>query len=226
MLAFADRFIYDGVIWTNLHFTVIQVADFFARYDDKVAFTNFNWARLRPWRECAADFFDAGIFENEIWEIDHVRVEYMALPGMEEGYQFRALLFAAWLAVQLEWEHVQSTPGLDSASMEFKDKKGNPVIAELDHAAADFRPASRGLQRVIMSVQNSERFNSFIVERDHQERLMILRHEDKQNKSVLRTFPHADSTPADLLYRELGRRMRNRVFEKTFKMASALLQTI
>lgn len=225
MLAFADRFIYDGVNWTNLHFTVMQVADFFTRHEEKVAFTNFNWARLRPWRECAADFFDAGMFEEEIWELDHVRIEYMSLPGMEEGYQFRALLLLSWLAVQLEWEAIQGSPGIDEIRLEFKDKRGLPVFTELVMLTQTAQ-ASQGLQRVVMEVQKTDRFHSFIVERDHVDRLMVLRHDDKQTQRVLRTFPHADSRSSDLLFRELGRRMRTRVFEKTFKMASSLLQMI
>ena len=225
MLTYADRFIYDGVTWTSIHYTVQQVADFLGRYDEKVGFTNFNWARLRPWRESAADFFDAGMFENEIWELNHLRVEYMSLPGFEEGYQFRSLLLVAWLAVQLEWEPLQSTPGIDEVRLEFKDKKGNSVLAEMIQLPQSTQ-TSQGVQKVILSVQNPARFHAFTIERDYKERLMILRHEDKEGATVLRTVPHADSTTADLLYRELGRRVRNRVFEKSFKMASALLQMI
>src|SRR5262249_10638759 len=73
-LTFADRFIYDGVGWTNLHFTVPQVADFISRYDDKIAFANFNWSRLRPWRDGIADFFDPGMYEKHVWDIRRVRV--------------------------------------------------------------------------------------------------------------------------------------------------------
>ncbi|MEI6233711.1 MAG: glucose-6-phosphate dehydrogenase assembly protein OpcA [Planctomycetota bacterium] len=225
MLAFADRFIYDGVNWTNLHFTVMQVDDFFTRHEEKVAFTNFNWARLRPWRECAADFFDAGMFENEIWELNTVRIEYMSMPGMEEGYQFRALLLLSWLAVQLEWVPETGTPGMDDVRLEFKDKRGENVNAELVMLPQS-TPTSQGLQRVVMSIHTADRFHAFIVERDHHDRLMILRHDDTHTQRVLRTFPHADSKPSDLLLRELGRRQRSRVFEKSFKLASNLLQMI
>ena len=225
MLAFADRFIYDGVNWTNLHFTVMQVADFFTRHEEKVAFSNFNWARLRPWRECAADFFDTGMFENEIWELNLVRIEYMSLPGMEEGYQFRTLLLLSWLAVQLDWEPIQGMPGMDEVRLEFKDKRGATVCAELV-LLPQSTETSQGLQRVILSANTPSHSHSFIVERDHHDRLMILRHQENGNQHVLRTFPHADSKASDLLFRELGRRMRNRVFEKSFKMASVLLQMI
>ena len=224
-LTFADRFIYDGIGWTNLHFAVLQVADFISKYDDKVAFTNFNWSRLRPWREGIADFFDAGMYEKEVWELRHVRVGFMSLPGSEEGYQFRALLIVAWLAVQLEWEPVTGRPGVEQAGLEFRDKKGDPVYADLVMLPQS-GPTSQGLQDIVLSARSGEHTHEFIVEREHEEHLMILRHKDNASESVLRTVPHADSSTADLLYRELGRRVRNRVFERSFKMASKLLDMI
>ena len=224
-LTFADRFIYDGVHWTNLHFTVLQVADFISRYDDKVAFTNFNWSRLRPWREGIADFFDPGVYEREVWEVRHVRIGFMALPGSEEGHQFRALLLLAWLAVQLEWEPVAGRPGIEQADLEFRGKNGDPVHTELVMLPQS-GPTSQGLQQVVLSSGSGETRHEFIVERDHEEHLMILRHRDASTESVLRTVPHADSSIADLLHRELGRRVRNRVFERSFKMASRLLDMI
>lgn len=224
-LAFTDRFIYDGVNWTNLHFTVLQVADFISRYDEKVAFTNFNWSRLRPWRESIADFFDAGMYEQEVWSIRQVRVGFMSLPGSEEGYQFRALLLVAWLAVQLEWEPVTGRPGIEQAGLEFRDKQGEAVHVELG-LLPQSGPMGQGVQHVILCATRGEHTHEFIVEREHEEHLMILRHKDDASESVLRTVPHADSSTADLLYRELGRRVRNRVFERSFKMASRLLDMI
>jgi glucose-6-phosphate dehydrogenase assembly protein OpcA len=222
---FADRFIYDGVGWSNLHFTVLQVADFVTKYGDKVAFTSFNWSRLRPWREGVADFFDAGMYEKEVWDIQQVRIEFMSLPGSEEGYQFRALLMVAWLAVQLDWEPISGRPGLEHASIEFRDRKGDPVLADLVMLPQS-GPTSQGLQDVVLTAGTGAEAHEFIVEREHAERLMILRHKDATSESVLRTVPHADSSVADLLHRELGRRTRNRVFEKAFKMASTLLEMI
>lgn len=224
-LTFADRFIYDGVNWTNLHFTVLQVADFISKYGDKVAFTNFNWSRLRPWRESIADFFDAGMYEKEVWDIQQARVDFMSLPGSEEGYQFRALLLVAWLAVQLDWEPVAGRPGVEQAGLEFRDKKGDPVHAELVMLPQS-GPTSQSLQSVVLTSRSGEHTHEFVVEREHGEHLMILRHRDDAGESVLRAVPHAHSSTAELLYRELGRRVRNRVFERAFKMASKLLDMI
>jgi glucose-6-phosphate dehydrogenase assembly protein OpcA len=225
VLTFADRFIYDGANWTNLHFTVLQIADLMERYSQTVGFTNFNWSRLRPWRENTAGFFDVGMFDKDIWDIQRVRVEYMALPGSEEGFEYRALLFVAWMAAQLEWTPVRGTPGAQRAHLEFTSKKGAPVDAELI-LLPQTTPTAQSIQRVLIETIHEGKKLELSIERDHKDHLEILTAQSQTNRSVLRKVPHADSSLADLLYRELGRRGRNRIFEKSFKLAANLLQLI
>jgi glucose-6-phosphate dehydrogenase assembly protein OpcA len=222
-LSFVDRFIYDGVGWSDLHYTVTQVADFIERYNEKVGFTNFNWARLRPWRESTADFFDAGLFENEIWDIHHLRVEFMAAPETEEGQQFRALLYVSWLAVQLEWTPERGIPGTDYAQLQFTSKKGASIDVEIV-MLPQTTAGGRGLQKVILSAGKDGVIREFIIKRDHEQQLMVMAVNKDGAQTVIRKVPHTESSDADLLYRELGRRVRNRVFEKTFKMAAIGLQ--
>jgi glucose-6-phosphate dehydrogenase assembly protein OpcA len=221
MLAYADRFIYDGANWTNLHYTVVQVSDLVERFKETVGFTNFNWSRLRPWRENTAAFFDTGLFDKQLGDIQRLRVEYMALPGMEEGFEFRALLFVAWMAGQLEWQPARGVPGAELARLQFNNKKGATVDAELV-LLPQSASGAQSIQRVTISLPGQE----LGIERDHKDHLEVLTSRGQNGVSVLRKVPHADSSVADLLYRELGRRGRNRVFEKSFKLASELLQMI
>jgi glucose-6-phosphate dehydrogenase assembly protein OpcA len=225
MLMFTDRFIYDGVTWTDLHYTVPQVSECVGKHKERVGFSNFNWSRLRPWREYAAEFFDVGVFEKELQEISRVRVEYMALPGQEEGYQFRALLFIAWLAVQLEWEPVQGKPGQDQALLQFKNSKGEFIDTELV-MLPQTSSASQSIQKVVMETKKDANPCKFSIQRDHKEHLMLMTCCRNGIESVFRKVPHSDSGVAELLYRELGRRMRNRVFERSFDMAARLIQLI
>ena len=225
MLMFADRFIYDGTNWTNLHYTVRQVADCIDRYQSKVGFTNFNWARLRPWRDCTADFFDLGLFPDDVWKINRVRIEFMSKPGSEEGFQYRSLLYLAWLAVQLDWMPVRGMPGVDLAQIEFTNKAGAPVDAELVLIPSN-NGTGQSIQKVVLGIHRPECMREFMIEREHREHLMTLSCRDEKGLTELRKVPHADSTNADLLHRELGRRVRNRVFERTFKMAANLLQMV
>jgi len=225
MLVFADRFIYDGAKWSNLHYTVLQVADLIQKWQDKVGFTNFNWSRLRPWRENTADFFDRGLFEQDIWNIRRVRVEFMSVPGFEEGNQYRALMYVAWLAVQLEWTPVRGMPGMDVAQIQFTDKRGQVIDAELA-LMPQSSAMSQSIQKIIIGSEVGGQKNSFTLARDHERHLIDMSVNKNGAEDILRRAPHADSTKAELLHREMGRRVRNRVFERSFKMASELLQTI
>jgi glucose-6-phosphate dehydrogenase assembly protein OpcA len=223
MLAFADRFIYDGVSWTDLHYTVPQVSDCIERYKDNVGFSNFNWSRLRPWREYAADFFDPGMFE--IRDLNYVRVDFMALPGYEEGYQFRALLFISWMAAQLEWEPVQGKPGVDLALIQFKNPRGDLINTELA-MLPQTSELSQSIQKITMGVRRPDDPQEFTIHRDHKDHLMVLSCNRQGTTSIVRKVPHIDSSPAELLYRELGKRTRNHVFEKSFRIAARLIQMI
>lgn len=226
MLTFVNRFIYDGVTWTDLSYTVPQVSECFEKYKDLVGFTNFNWSRLRPWREYAADFFDPGLFEEEVWDINRVQVEYMALPGMEEGYRFRALLFVSWLATQLEWKPIQGKAGNNIVSFQFENKKGVKVDADL-LLIPQTSEMGQSIQKITMGIENKDKSQQFIIQRDHADRVMTLTTCQNQNNcSILRKVPHVDSSPAELLFRELGRRIRHGTFEKSFKLASTLVQMI
>lgn len=100
------------------------------------------------------------------------------------------------------------------------------ACAALGVSAAAIGPTSQGLQLVVLSAGGDEDAHEFTVERDHDEHLMLLRHRDRGDETVLGTVPHADGSTADLLYRELGRRTRSRVFERAFKLTAKLLDMI
>jgi glucose-6-phosphate dehydrogenase assembly protein OpcA len=161
-----------------------------------------------------------GLYDKELWDIERVSVEFMALPGREEGFQFRALLFVSWMAVQLGWEPIRGIAGLERAQLQFQNKKGKPVDGELV-MLPQTTPSAQSLQRVIIAIDGGNK-QELTIERDHRDHVEIL----ATNKSVIRKVPHLDSSTAELLYRELGRRGRNRVFERSFQMASKLLQMI
>ena len=135
------------------------------------------------------------------------------------------MLSLAWLAVQLEWRPVRAPPGTDRAQIEFMDKKGTPVEAEL-LLVPQINEMAQGLQKVTIAVQAAVKGQEFVVEREPRQHLMILSSQSEKAIVELRKAPHTDSSMADLLHRELGRRVRNRVFERSFAMATKLLQMI
>jgi len=73
------------------------------------ALADLNWARLMPWRDMTAEFFDDPVRLSWLSRISHVEVTYGAQDaargadlqvGPPAG---RALLFVGWLAARLGW---------------------------------------------------------------------------------------------------------------------------
>ncbi len=65
------------------------------------ALSDLNWARLTPWRELTAQFFDTRPFLPHLRRLDHVEIDYVVAS---EGGLLRALMLAGWLASSLGWD--------------------------------------------------------------------------------------------------------------------------
>lgn len=63
---------------------------------------DLNWARLTPWRELTAQFFDSRVLQPHLRRLDKVTIAYEQAPG-ELPNRCQALLLAGWLASQLGW---------------------------------------------------------------------------------------------------------------------------
>lgn len=79
-----------------------------ATYEDRsmvgpkpLSLSDLNWARLTPWRELTAQFFDTRSFLPHLHRLDQVEIDYVAVG---EGGLLRALMLAGWLASNLGWE--------------------------------------------------------------------------------------------------------------------------
>lgn len=64
------------------------------------AVSDLNWARLTPWRELTAQFFDTRPFLPHLRRLDHIEIDYVADGA---GGLLRALMLAGWLASCLGW---------------------------------------------------------------------------------------------------------------------------
>lgn len=78
------------------------------------ALSDLNWARITPWRELVAQFFDAPEYRPYLQGVDHIEVEHAVQPPHtgQNGQVGQidsspnttcALLLAAWLKTRLGW---------------------------------------------------------------------------------------------------------------------------
>lgn len=65
---------------------------------------DFNWARLTPWRELIAQFFDGPTHLPYVLGIEKVRVEFGAGQGDAGRAAAGTLLLLGWIASRLGWE--------------------------------------------------------------------------------------------------------------------------
>ncbi|HZR44183.1 MAG TPA: glucose-6-phosphate dehydrogenase assembly protein OpcA [Ktedonobacteraceae bacterium] len=77
------------------------------------ALSDLNWARVTPWRELIAQFFDASDYRPYLQGVDEIEIEHAVNPssrptltaqGDTTPNPTRALLLAAWLKTRLSWK--------------------------------------------------------------------------------------------------------------------------
>jgi glucose-6-phosphate dehydrogenase assembly protein OpcA len=98
----------DQIILDSARFTAptLQLGDLVGRLyreSERVPFGDINWARLMPWRELIAQFFDNPEHLKYLKQLGEIDLEYSASDG---GNPAQAILLAMWLATMLNWEVV------------------------------------------------------------------------------------------------------------------------
>lgn len=79
------------------------------------AISDLSWARIAPWRELIAQFFDVADYRHYLTGVNHIAIEHSVSPsftsqeniirGGSSPNPIQALLLAAWLKARLGWQH-------------------------------------------------------------------------------------------------------------------------
>jgi glucose-6-phosphate dehydrogenase assembly protein OpcA len=98
----------DQIILDSARFThpTAQLGSLVSRLSpdfERVPFGDINWARLMPWRELIAQFFDSPEQLKYLKQLGEVDLEYSAGGG---GNPAQAILLTMWLATMLNWQVV------------------------------------------------------------------------------------------------------------------------
>jgi glucose-6-phosphate dehydrogenase assembly protein OpcA len=98
------------------------------------AFSDLNWARLSPWRELTAQFFDDRQLLPYLERVDRVTIEYAGAEEDQPTNAAQGYLYAGWLASRLGWRPLGSgARGVDSARQyTFVNTHGQHVALEIN----------------------------------------------------------------------------------------------
>jgi glucose-6-phosphate dehydrogenase assembly protein OpcA len=101
LLKAGDQLIFDSARFTS---PTAQLGDLVGRLteeSERAPFGDINWARLMPWRELIAQFFDNPEHHTYLRQLSEIALEYSASDG---GNPAQAILLTMWLATMLNWE--------------------------------------------------------------------------------------------------------------------------
>jgi glucose-6-phosphate dehydrogenase assembly protein OpcA len=92
-----DRVIYDSRDWEDLRGQMRLLESAEQEANQRIVLCDLNWTRLDNVRFALAQFFDHPASHHHFAKINSVRIDFAP------GFRSTAVLFAGWLAAQLNW---------------------------------------------------------------------------------------------------------------------------
>jgi glucose-6-phosphate dehydrogenase assembly protein OpcA len=180
--------------------------------------SDLSWSRLTPWRELAAQFFDAPALIPHLAEITRVTVDYETHAGATAD-RSQALLLVGWLAARLGWRTAgQPSQQPDSTTLHLASAAGEPIAVELRPAA----PADDALDRLAALMIECRRAR-FVIARDHTPDCAVARSEIEGMQPIQRKVRLERLDEAELIGEELRLLGHDRTYEAVLKVTAGLI---
>lgn len=128
--AWVDRVIYDSQGWEDFREQMRLVESAEEEAKQRIVLCDLNWTRLDHVRFALAQFFDHPASHRHFAKIRKLRIDFAP------GFRSTAVLFAGWLAAQLNWraEKAKSShelrcigPSGRKIDIELRERDGEPI---------------------------------------------------------------------------------------------------
>src|SRR5438876_3982491 len=126
--AWVDRVIYDSQTWKDFRAQMRLVECAQQEAKQRIVLCDLNWTRLDKIRLALAQFFDHPASHHRFSTIDSARIDFAP------GFRSTAVLFAGWLAAQLDW-NVEKAVRNDG--LQFVDSSGHKIDIKLCEVAGE-----------------------------------------------------------------------------------------
>jgi glucose-6-phosphate dehydrogenase assembly protein OpcA len=185
-----------------------------------VSMRDLVWARLTPWRELTAQFFDAPTTRPYLDGIHRVRVAYA--QGPEDRFNpEQSLLYASWLASRLEWEAIPNLRRIGRETMLVVRSGEAPITLEFSaRRATDLPPGC--LLSATLEAQAGESEAEFSIRRADDREHTVATIEVVGQTPQERIVPMQEGSIADILADEVGTVRRDHVFDEALEVAVRL----
>jgi glucose-6-phosphate dehydrogenase assembly protein OpcA len=128
--AWVDRVIYDSQCWEDFNAQMHLLESAEQEANQRIVLCDLNWTRLDNVRFALAQFFDHPASHHHFAKIKSVRIDFAP------GFQLTAVLFAGWLAAQLDWQSEKTdvanklsfvSPSGRKIELELRERPGEPL---------------------------------------------------------------------------------------------------
>jgi glucose-6-phosphate dehydrogenase assembly protein OpcA len=185
-----------------------------------VALRDLVWARLTPWRELTAQFFDAPTPRPYLDGIHRVHVTY-AHPTAGQYHPEQALLYASWLASRLGWETIPNLRRFGRETMLIVRNGELPITFEFSAEIAPDLPPGCLLSTTI-SAELGESSATFAIRRADDRAHTVVTTDILGQTTQERIVPMAEASIAEMLAEEVSAVRHDHVFNEALDVAVRL----
>jgi glucose-6-phosphate dehydrogenase assembly protein OpcA len=184
--AWVDRVIYDSQTWEDFQAQMRLVESAQQEAKQRIVLCDLNWTRLDKVRFALAQFFDHPASHHRFAKIDKARIDFAP------GFRSTAVLFAGWLAAQLNW---RAEKARSEHKLRFIDPAGRNIDIELRERAGE----------PISQIMLNSREVEFLVAHAQCGDLLEVSRRKSGEKRMPQLMPAAKNDPVSLMSEELMR---------------------
>lgn len=128
--AWVDRVIYDSQQWKDFRAQMRLLESAEQEANQRIVPCDLNWTRLDNVRFALAQFFDHPASHHHFAKIRNIRIDFAS------GFRSTAVLFAGWLAAQLNWRTEKTdaakklrfiSPSGQEIDVQLREQPGEPI---------------------------------------------------------------------------------------------------
>ena len=184
--AWVDRVIYDSQTWKDFGAQMRLVESARKEAKQRIVLCDLNWTRLDRVRFALAQFFDHPASHHRFAKIKKARIDFAP------GFRSTAVLFAGWLAAQLNWRIEKRNGG---GVLQFINLSGYKIDIELRE-----RPGEP-IGEIVLNSREVE----FVVSRAKCGDLLEVSRGEPGEKRLPQLMPAGSNDPVSLMSEELMR---------------------
>lgn len=223
LIELSDRVVIDSLAFDHPHEDLLRLAEMLRTNPQLMLVSDINWGRMTAWRTLLASFWDVAEYRPLLDQIDSISVEYDPPDVSPNEIAGQAALLVGWLASRLGWQFTGEGPRVEGVNKHFSAQALGGRTVNVEFRAAVDRDGYDGLLASVTLRAGTAEFSVGMNEAGTKLETEARLGETRQIERVL---AYEQKSEGQRLSRELGFRMRDKIYEDTVAAAAHFLATL